>query len=160
MGGLELANVALTRHRKETGRTLVAISPRFRNSKRRRQTLFRFAWLPQAASWKKGLTLVTPMPALDLPCQTKRKSHTCLHASSTAGAGARCGASVPAISLRSLDVPAVGIQTLISKQQSRSLAGRVGMVEHNPRMVVLRYVGSLPTARFRRPTLFLSRAAR
>ena len=33
---------------------------------------------------------------------------------------------------------------LVSKQQSRSLAGRVGMVEHNPRMVVLRYVGSLP----------------
>jgi hypothetical protein len=29
VGGLELANVALTRHRKETGRTLVAISPRF-----------------------------------------------------------------------------------------------------------------------------------
>jgi hypothetical protein len=31
---------------------------------------------------------------------------------SSAGAGARCGASVPAISLRSLGVPAVGVQTL------------------------------------------------
>ena len=40
--------------------------------------------------------------------------------------------------------PGASLGRLVTKQQCRRLAGRVGMVEYHPRMVVLRYVSSLP----------------